>query len=482
MNKFGYWRVIVVGAIGVFALVCGFAPGPDRIFFAKVRALGYPATREDVEASLTDIPFEENAAPVYGQAVATLKDLSPVKMARLPICGEADVPEPTEPIPEPTMGLMRAYLRRNASSLARLHSATRMRKCLFPMRFRLAFFAESRHLPILRAGARVLELESLYCASAGEPHRAAEAVLSLLRMSAALKGEPFARNQICRATLASMAWDALDQLVNRTACSESELVRLQEAFTNPLEPGFTGDGMARELAMDDYRLRVFMLEMLGELVPENVDIVRYYPMASAARRVAYWCGVRDAGRACSRRLVMRYIASSRSTYPEQKLEARRIEDTVDNMPFWYMAPYPLWLLDASRAAGADWLHIARMRTAEVALAIERFRLANDALPPNLGALVPECLAEIPTDPFSEQPLSFRKTECGYVVYSVGPDQEDDGGTVRKDWTEGDIVFTVERPGPRPLPDGQSESDNTVQLLSRIPGPEDGLLASSKSGA
>jgi hypothetical protein len=61
--------------------------------------------------------------------------------------------------------------------------------------------------------------------------------------------------------------------------------------------------------------------------------------------------------------------------------------------------------------------------------------------------VPTWLPKIPTDIFDGQPLRYGRLERGYVVYSVGPDRLDDGGTEKpkkgsvKSW---DVTFTVER--------------------------------------
>jgi len=43
-------------------------------------------------------------------------------------------------------------------------------------------------------------------------------------------------------------------------------------------------------------------------------------------------------------------------------------------------------------------------------------------------------ALLPVDPFTGQPLRFRKLETGYVVYSVGENGVDDGGEEEKDIT------------------------------------------------
>lgn len=63
----------------------------------------------------------------------------------------------------------------------------------------------------------------------------------------------------------------------------------------------------------------------------------------------------------------------------------------------------------------------------VALAIQAWRAEHSDPPPGLSALVPEYLAEIPVDPFTpRRPLCYRPGRQP-VVYSVGPDGEDDGG-------------------------------------------------------
>ena len=76
--------------------------------------------------------------------------------------------------------------------------------------------------------------------------------------------------------------------------------------------------------------------------------------------------------------------------------------------------------------------VALMRVARAALAIERYRLTTARLPDKLAD-------STPLDPFTGQPLRYKKLAKGYVVYSVGEDGKDDGGDEKKD-----ITFTVER--------------------------------------
>jgi len=56
---------------------------------------------------------------------------------------------------------------------------------------------------------------------------------------------------------------------------------------------------------------------------------------------------------------------------------------------------------------------------------------------DLKALAPAYLKEIPTDLFTAgNPLSYKVTGKTYLLYSVGPDGKDDGGTASADGKDG----------------------------------------------
>jgi hypothetical protein len=68
--------------------------------------------------------------------------------------------------------------------------------------------------------------------------------------------------------------------------------------------------------------------------------------------------------------------------------------------------------------------------ARIAVALERHRLAHQEYPESLDPLAPPFLEKIPHDVMNGQPLHYRRTDDGrFVLYSVGWNQSDDGGTV-----------------------------------------------------
>jgi hypothetical protein len=47
-------------------------------------------------------------------------------------------------------------------------------------------------------------------------------------------------------------------------------------------------------------------------------------------------------------------------------------------------------------------------------------------------MTPGLLAEVPLDPYDGQPLRYRRTEDGVVVYAVGDDGVDNGGNLDRE--------------------------------------------------
>jgi hypothetical protein len=92
---------------------------------------------------------------------------------------------------------------------------------------------------------------------------------------------------------------------------------------------------------------------------------------------------------------------------------------------------------------------ASVNLAATACALERFREHAGRYPENLDALVPRFMERLPVDPVNGEPLRYRLLDDGrFVLYSVGLNRKDDGGTawrdkkgrVQPDQAEGDWVW------------------------------------------
>jgi hypothetical protein len=92
--------------------------------------------------------------------------------------------------------------------------------------------------------------------------------------------------------------------------------------------------------------------------------------------------------------------------------------------------------------------VARIRIARTVLAVEIYRGKHGgSLPETLGEVSAELSDGVPKDPFDGQPLRYRSAAAGgYVVWSVGPDRKDDGGTMEasEGKTGRDLVVRIAR--------------------------------------
>jgi len=85
------------------------------------------------------------------------------------------------------------------------------------------------------------------------------------------------------------------------------------------------------------------------------------------------------------------------------------------------------------------------------LALRAYKLEKRAYPSNLVELIPDYLERIPKDPFdARKALHYKNEQTNYVLYSLGPDRVDNGGTESTDRffdtnQKGDIRLKVRRP-------------------------------------
>jgi hypothetical protein len=101
---------------------------------------------------------------------------------------------------------------------------------------------------------------------------------------------------------------------------------------------------------------------------------------------------------------------------------------------------------------------AKATVAQVGLALSAYNQETGSYPDDLGVLAPGFMDEIPLDPYGNEPLICRREDEGFVVYSVGPDREDDGGVYEE-------IIRYTSPGHRPILGIPPEKDDIAWRMS-----------------
>lgn len=420
---------------------------------AAIRAAGYPASLDELDAWYEAPPFGENAAEQIGVAQKYL--ISAPFDAPVPgQTKDADFPPRNKPIPEEALQASRAFLESNADALAIARDALASGKARWPIDLTVGVNVDLPHLAQVRNMARIFALDATVEASTGNIDKAVEAITNALRLSHTLDNEPILISQFVRIACAGIGRERIEWLLNNSALTEPQLAALQDEFgaLESSEPFLRG--LAGELCMSSSAMQSLVYPG-GQ--GGGVGSLPGLLYSATGIMDAELCFYLDASMLMTKALEL--------PLDEQPAAAERIRAQVDNIPP-YCVHAAVLMPALGRSFDSHLRSCTEARLVRTALAVERYRLAKGALPESLEVLVPEFLESVPRDLFGEGPVKYRKTDTGYMIYSVGEDREDDGGLeftretneqkAEKDSSSGekrekihprdaDLTFVVERP-------------------------------------
>jgi hypothetical protein len=134
----------------------------------------------------------------------------------------------------------------------------------------------------------------------------------------------------------------------------------------------------------------------------------------------------------------------------QDIEPRRIEAQHNAMLATLTNRSPFNLLaniaipNFTRAPRTTTYNQNQVNQAQIACALERYRLARGEYPATLDALTPQFIEKIPPDLIGGQPPHYHRTNDGkFLLYSIGWSETDHGGHSSSNIFDGDWVWTVD---------------------------------------
>jgi hypothetical protein len=464
--------IIVFLLVGLIALYFVYRHTLSLGVQARIDSIhhaGFPATCAELDKWYPQPPAGENAADVFREAFAhyamwtnketqfsvpadakdTNKFTSVPRSKRdlLPIVGMAKLPPRTEPLTPEMQKLLAEYLSENAESLRLLHQAASMKPCRYPVDLTNGVSTLLPHLSLVRQAARLLELDSIQYTEKQQPQMAVESVVASLGVSRSLNQEPTIISYLVHVACQGITLDSLERILNRTSPTDAQFLKLAAAIQESENQQAFTRALAGERCM---HADIFQGLRRGKIPVDEIPFMgngeSFWPRFLIA-------GYRSTGllQLDEREyldLMERYVKATQLLPPESIAAFNAVNDKLEHLTRWRVLSR-LLLPSLSVLAGKAGRCDAKIRDAQAALAVERYRLANSKLPSQLSDLVPTFLPTVPSDPFDGKPLRYKTLAKGYVVYSVGDDREDNGGTEKDSkglsYVPGtDITFTVGR--------------------------------------
>ena len=436
----------VVGLFGLAILAKAVSFGTllilDNAVAAEARAMRVEAAAIMQAALPPAVADAENAAILHAQAAAALAAAPDLTAADGPL-GQTD-PD----VASPAVG---ALLARHAGLLDTIRRAADMPACRFPRDWtRPSFDMLLAEVQSCRNEGRLLALAARHEAATGKPAAALADAVRLGRIGRQVGSEPILISHLVGiaidATALSVVADILPTLTPADApllddpalrdlvASTPSLVRAingEEAFGLSIFANFA-DGRQ---GIDD------MGRLAGDpnvaILPQEEPFSLLIDPLSAVWRAfilpADIAGYRRRFEAY-RQLVTGGVDQSR-TWPQTQKQIDGIEAEIRAGPDGFLSRLIAPATDA--VLRSQCMAVARHRAAEVLLATTRERLASGTHPASIDALVPARLPSVPRDPFTtDAPLRLKATPEELLIWSVGPDGEDDGGP-RQEGVESD---------------------------------------------
>jgi hypothetical protein len=383
----------------------------------------------------------DNAADVLMDAFSYYCewDAEDEKQKLLPIVGPASLPARTQPLSDEMRKTITEYLAENQKTLTLLHKGAAIRRCRYPVDLTKGLRTLAPYLPEIRRGAFVLELEAILNAENSEPNLAVQSITSVFGLARSLSKEPLLVSQLVRIACNAIGVRSLERVVNRIVLTDTQLRHLSQILANAQDLSAMSRAFAGERCMG---IDVFQ-RRLSETLPffgHSAGLSTYLLVLCQA------AGLGDVDTLVYLNLMAGYVEANQLPLHQRKKAAEAIEARLKSTSKIHVLLH-IFKPPASRVTTVDIRAIAQLRTAQLVLAIERYRLTTGGFPGNLADLVPTYIDAIPKDPFDGKDLRCKELDTGYVVYSVGEDLTDDGGKeqqskIRKMPT--DVTFIVER--------------------------------------
>ena len=422
------WPVVGLAAGFVLAKACAFGTLVfiDNAVAAEGRMLRVEAAQM-MAAALPPAPAaDDDAAPLYVRAIEAIKADKTVGDPKSPE-GEAMGGWLTVDVGSPVVAAM---LARHATTLDLVRRAADRPGCQFVRDWtRPSIAMPLPEVQNLRQSARLLALAARSESAAGDAAAALADVVRIRRIGMHAASEPTLVCGLVGQAIDTSALQVLAEVLSRLGKPDLPLLdglSLRDFVATPIvyQRHFLGEeafGLATLADLADGRLS---LDFLLEATQEVPGLLHPGPLL-------YRCFLLPAEEAGYRSIMHHYqnlyaYAPRGGRFPEIKKQIGAIEDGLEKRREGIFSSLMVPALRSvlARQVSGQALHGA----AEVLVAATRARLQTVALPGSAADLVPERLAVLPIDPFTtDATLRSKTTDDAWVVYSIGPDGEDDGG-------------------------------------------------------
>lgn len=420
---------------------------------ARLKSLqegGHPVTLAELQQlRYAPIPDESNAARFFNRAIAQCHYTNAISRKLFEeIWSQDKVLSNSQLFSAEYQVKATQLLNENREMLELLHQSPPGNQSRFALDFGLGYNLPLPHLAPLAFAAQALSLQAICHAEQNQMAAAMEDLHAAFRILDSLADEPILISHLVRMKCRRTIIGSLERILSRHSFTEAQLLELSDAFHKRQYPNSMARSLEGELCFCLYAFHnpPQQAATSQSVNDESVEAERKDKLRW--QKVFNWMGFTTRDINFFIDIMSKRIAATEIPFPERlKFEShlnRRVEKASLGISYFY-SPSVLGVLGPVYLNEAD--DVARSQIIQTALAIERYRLTHQNQLPEKQEDLDALLRSAPEDPYTGKNLQYKKLSSGYLLYSVGRNKKDDGGTEKTSKKlEGpdDIAFTVER--------------------------------------
>ncbi len=414
------------------------------------QAAGLPMSMSDVIPQ--PIPATQNAAPVYLQVFHVSFDpSSQASRSSSDLAGLSR--DEVERLDDYRLGrerdknaaAVRGILERPqvADTLAALKQASEYPKAVFPIKWQLGYSVILPHLAKFRSATRLVAVQAIVLAEDNRLEEALDWCLTGLRVADHAAQEPSLVAQLVATAMRDMIFGAIEEIISDHPLPSTTMQSLQQHLQGVDVYGSFDGGLRSEAAQGCSMFAQFRTD--AQVVHDLMQDTIGHPALSHIWGVyCSWLGqpLRNFDEATFLRLMARQVQASGRPYLEAKAELDAIEPQLREARMAMLSAMivPVYARVYSKRDAS----VTRVDLCRIALALKSYKSHHGQYPQNLAQLQHELPWTLPKDVFSGRDFIYRRQAEGFLIYSVGPDFDDDGGAKYQwDTRNGDILWTAQ---------------------------------------
>ena len=414
-----------------------------------------------------DIPREKNAAWTYIEALNAYEDLPPELSDTFDYAYRQAWPTQQPKLAE--------YLKSpgNQKALTLARKAATIERCQMP------YFGEPEgtiigvllpNLSMMRFLAKLLGADGQRLEAEGRYDDALNDYLACARMGAHVsQGVTLIEDLVGLATW-NLSQDRLVNLTLRRELDARQLKKLQDSLTDPKKflpdcaEGFRQERLVGLEVVDELCARPLMFPAnLRHLYDLGFGEVNSRPRDGWGRLEKRLGQLLLPDRAIKEHMGKYYdLLITRAEQGPRASRARKLDDDqlILSLPTWDVVSRIL-LPSLGRATELAWAGEARLHLLRGVVALRLYMVQHEGQPPaDLQTLAEKLPADALEDIYSGALLRYVPNETSWLLYSVGPNGEDDGGVPGERWEEMDMVYRYPPLPVEPFATEKSETDGT----------------------